>query len=146
MLLDSGAGNRPSRKSSRDRICSSPMPTKYSKLVTAQEISNNKIENCIHEYTVIYADGKKAGYYHFYKNEDAVFEIDDLYIFPGFQGKGIGSTVIRRCCSSVNEPIMLYVFIKNQRAISLYRKLGFEVVETVRDSRFIMKRDGRKSE
>ena len=40
MLLDSGAGNRPSRKSSRDRICSSPMPTKYSKLVTAQEISN----------------------------------------------------------------------------------------------------------
>ena len=39
---------------------------------------------------------------------------------------------------------MLYVFIKNQRAISLYRKLGFEVVETVRDSRFIMKRDGNR--
>lgn len=43
MLLDSGAGNRPSRKSSRDRICSSPMPTKYSKLVTAQEISNTQM-------------------------------------------------------------------------------------------------------
>lgn len=106
--------------------------------------TNNKIENCIHEYTVIYADGKKAGYYHFYKNEDAEFEIDDLYIFSEFQGKGIGSIVIRRCCSLVNEPIMLYVFIKNQRAISLYRKLGFEVVETVRDSRFIMKRDGNR--
>ena len=42
MLLDSGAGNRPSRESSCDRICSSPMPTKYSKLVTAQEISNTQ--------------------------------------------------------------------------------------------------------
>lgn len=52
MLLDSGAGNRPSRKSSRDRICSSPMPTKYSKLVTAQEISNSlvsKLSKCPQE-------------------------------------------------------------------------------------------------
>ena len=105
-----------------------------------------KIEHCISEYTVIYADGKKAGYYHFYKNEDAEFEIDDLYIFPEFQNRGIGSAVIRKCCSAVDEPVMLYVFIQNQRAISLYKRLGFEVVKTVNDSRFIMKRccDGRK--
>ena len=79
-------------------------------------------------------------------NQDKVVVRTAIWGFPGFQGKGIGSTVIRRCCSSGNEPIMLYGFIKNQRAISLYSKLGFEVVETVRDSRFIMKRDGRKSE
>ena len=100
-----------------------------------------KIESCINEYTVIFADGKKAGYYHFYKNEDSEFEIDDLYIFPEFQNKGIGTKVIRRCCASVDEPIVLYVFIKNQRAVSLYKRLGFEIVRTVGDSRYIMKYD-----
>ena len=97
-----------------------------------------KIENSIDEYTVICADGQKAGYYRFYKNEDGKYEIDDLYIFSEFQNKGIGSEIIRRCCLSVDEPVMLYVFIKNERAASLYKKLGFEVVKTVRDSRYIM--------
>lgn len=97
-----------------------------------------KIENSIDEYTVICADGQKAGYYRFYKNEDGKYEIDDLYIFSEFQNKGIGSEIIRRCCLSVDEPVMLYVFIKNERAAALYKKLGFEVVKTVRDSRYIM--------
>lgn len=100
-----------------------------------------KIENCIAEYTAIYVDGQKAGYYHFYKNEDSEFEIDDLYIFTEYQNKGIGTHIIRKCCSSVNEPVILYVFIKNQRAVSLYKRLGFEVVKTIQDSRYIMKND-----
>lgn len=105
---------------------------------------HKKIEKSADEYTVVYVDGHKAGYYHFYKNEDDDFEIDDLYIFPEFQNKGIGSTIIRKCCSEVSEPVMLYVFIKNQRAVSLYKRLGFEIVETVKDSRYIMKNNNRK--
>lgn len=99
-----------------------------------------KIESSIDEYTVVHADGRKAGYYHFHKNKDGEYEIDDLYIFPEFQNQGIGSEVIETCCSSVDEPVMLYVFIKNQRAVSLYKRLGFEVVKTVHDSRYIMKK------
>ncbi len=102
-----------------------------------------KIETRIKEYTVILADGKKAGYYHFYRNPDERFELDDLYIFPEFQSKGIGSAVIRKCCSEVNEPVMLYVFIKNTRAVSLYKRLSFEVAEQVDDSRYIMIHDKR---
>ena len=101
-----------------------------------------KTERCIDEYTVIYADGRKAGYYRFYKNGDGIYEIDDLYVFDEFQNQGIGSEIIRLCCDSVNEPVMLYVFIKNKRAVSLYERLGFEVVETVVNSRYIMKRRG----
>ena len=97
-----------------------------------------KIETSILEYTAIYADGQKAGYYHFFKNEDGQFELDDLYVFPEFQNKGIGSEVIRKCCASVNAPVMLYVFTKNQRAVSLYRRLGFVITETVHSSRYIM--------
>lgn len=97
-----------------------------------------KLERSIDEYTTIYADGKKAGYYHFYKNEDGEYELDDLYIFEEFQSRGIGSAVIKKCCSSVNSPVMFYVFIRNERAIALYKRLGFEVIKTVGDSRYIM--------
>lgn len=98
----------------------------------------HKLETCIQEYTAIFADGRKAGYYHFYKNEEEAYELDDLYIFPEFQNKGIGSAVIRKCCTEVNAPVMLYVFIKNQRAVSLYQRLGFEIVKTINGSRYIM--------
>lgn len=97
-----------------------------------------KIQSHIEEYTVILVNGKKVGFYRFYQNDDDKFEIDDLYIFPAFQNKGIGSKVIRKCCAEVDEPVMLYVFVKNNRAVSLYKKLGFEVVENIKDSRYIM--------
>jgi ribosomal protein S18 acetylase RimI-like enzyme len=104
---------------------------------------HKKIETSIAEYTVVYSDGNKAGYYHFYKNNDGEYEIDDLYIFPEFQNRGIGSEIIKRCCSAVDAPVMLYVFIKKQRAISLYQKLGFKIDKTVGDSRYIMRKENR---
>ncbi len=39
---------------------------------------------------------------------------------------------------------MLYVFIKNNRAVSLYKKLGFEVIDTIKDGRYIMKNENKK--
>lgn len=102
----------------------------------------NKIIGSIGEYTAVFADGVKAGYYHFFLNGDGEYELDDLYIFSEFQNLGIGTEIIRRCCASVANPVMLYVFIKNKRAVSLYKRLGFEVAETVGNSRYIMKRRG----
>lgn len=99
-----------------------------------------KIETCIDEYTAVYADDIKAGYYHFYKNDDEEYEIDDLYIFSEFQNQGIGSSIIEKCCGSVNETVMLYVFIKNEGAIALYKKFGFEIVQTIGSSRYIMQK------
>lgn len=102
---------------------------------------HKKLENSINEYTVVYAEGKKAGYYHFYKNEDGEYELDDLYVFPQFQNHGIGTAIIEKCCCSVNEAVTLYVFIRNEKAVSLYKRLGFVIVETIKDSRYIMKKD-----
>ena len=99
----------------------------------------HKIETSIGEYTVVCADGRKAGYYHFYKNEDGMFELDDLYVFPEFQNRGIGSAVIQKCYGSVQTPVMLYVFIRNARAVDLYKRMGFKVTETIKDSRYIMR-------
>lgn len=99
-----------------------------------------KIETHIDEYTVVYANGEQAGYYRFYRNEDGKYELDDLYLLPAFRGRGIGSAVIKACCASVCESVMLYTFIRNERAVSFYRRHGFRVIQTVRGSRYIMER------
>ena len=101
-----------------------------------------KIESSIGEYTVLCADGMKAGYYHFTRNEDGLLELDDLYLFPPFQNQGIGTAVIQKCCASTTEPIQLYVFARNTRAVALYERLGFQITSTVHQTRYIMKRYG----
>ena len=98
----------------------------------------NKIENSIYEYQHIYYQGNRAGYVHCFINEDGIYEIDDLYIFDEFQNQTIGTTVIKQICEKCDHDVMLYVFIKNKRAVSLYRRLGFEIVKTINNTRYIM--------
>ena len=99
-----------------------------------------KIEENIHTYTRIYADEVHAGFYRFVPGE-GMMELDDLYIFPEFQGRGIGSRVIEKCCGETKRPVMLYVFIRNTGAWKLYERLGFEIQENVQNSRYIMVRE-----
>lgn len=100
---------------------------------------HRKIVNHIDSYTRILSDGQHAGYYRLCPAGD-MMELDDLYIFPEFQRQGIGTQVIRKCCSETNLPIMLYVFSKNTRALALYERLGFNITEAVGSSRYIMVR------
>ena len=97
-----------------------------------------KIEENISEYRRILADGAHAGYFHFYPAEDG-WELDDLYIFPEFQNRGIGTAVIRDCCEK--GPVMLYVFRKNTGALALYRRLGFREVGTAGQNRLILRKE-----
>lgn len=99
-----------------------------------------KIEENIHSYTRILADGVHAGYYRFVPG-DGEMELDDLYIFPEFQGQGIGTRVIQKCCGETKMPVMLYVFIRNTGAWRLYKRLGFEIRENISNSRYIMVRE-----
>lgn len=104
----------------------------------------HKIENNIEEYSCIYCNEEKVGYYRLTQCEEHLFELDDLYIFSAFQNQGIGTEVIRKCCKEVDWPVFLYVFIRNERAVALYKRLGFQIQETVKDSRYIMRFDGMK--
>ena len=99
-----------------------------------------KIEKGIQSYTRIYTDGVHVGFYRFVQNGDRM-ELDDLYIFPEYQGRGIGSRVIEKCCGETKRLVMLYVFIRNTGAWKLYQRLGFEIRETIQNSRYIMVRE-----
>ena len=105
-----------------------------------------KIEASIGEYTAVYKDGAKVGYYHFYKNDNGKYELDDLYVFDEYRNNGIGTQIIKECISSVDEAVMLYVFAKNVRAISLYKSLGFKITKTVHETRYIMQYNKKTSQ
>ena len=97
-----------------------------------------KVTNYIQEYKTILYESKKAGYVRIVDHGENV-EIDDLYILDEFQNKGIGTYILLKIIKdNSGRPIYLYSFIKNERAVKLYQKLGFIIKETIRDSRYIM--------
>lgn len=99
---------------------------------------NRKITAKIHGYCCVTADGEKCAYYRLC--EDG--ELDDLYVLPAFQGKGIGSEILKKCIKDSEKPLYLYVFSRNIRATSLYERFGFSVRESVGKTRLIMARNG----
>ena len=100
-----------------------------------------KIRNGLDTYRRIYADGIHAGFCRLEPGEDGMTELDDLYVLPDFQNRGIGTRVIRDALSEAKEPVMLYVFIRNDGACRLYQRLGFEIRKTIGNSRYIMVRE-----
>ena len=99
-----------------------------------------KIEDNIGSYTRIYADGHHAGFYRFIPNGEEM-ELDDLYIFPEFQNRGIGTRILEKCCGETDRPVMLYVFSRNTGAWKLYQRMGFKIRETIKNTRYIMVRE-----
>ena len=92
------------------------------------------------DYRKIFCDGCHAGYVATHDEGDRL-EIDDLYLAPAFQGKGTGTAVLRQIVSQAmqeNKTPYLYVFIRNEGAVRLYRRLGFAVVQEIPNSRYIM--------
>lgn len=99
----------------------------------------NKIEKHISEYTCVFWNNQKVGFYRFH-SVDGKMELDDIYILTPYRNQGIGSEIIRKCITETDLPIFLYVFTKNTKAISLYKEFGFKITETIGESRYIMER------
>lgn len=97
----------------------------------------NKIETNIGQYTCVVKDGQKVAFYRLVP-EDTVTELDDFYVLPGFRGKGIGSAILEKCISETENPLCLYVFQGNVRAVSFYKRHGFQKAEQVSPTRMTM--------
>lgn len=100
-----------------------------------------QIEENISRYTCILADGEKAGWYCFAPSEDGRMELDNFYVLPAYRNQGIGTAVLNRCIAETDKPIFLYAFIRNTRAMTLYARMGFRVIEYKGTTRCIMQRD-----
>lgn len=100
-----------------------------------------KVENNIESYQCVYLGEIKAGYFFLHDKGDEL-ELDDLFIFDEFQGRGIGTYILKYATSIAkekNKAIFLYVFAKNYGAINLYTKNGYKISENISDSRYIMR-------
>ncbi|ARN21825.1 hypothetical protein A4W93_19055 [Piscinibacter gummiphilus] len=56
---------------------------------------------------------------------DGVSWIDQLYLLPGFVGKGLGALLLRHGLVSLARPVRLYSFQANAGARHFYERHGF---------------------
>ena len=62
--------------------------------------------------------------------------IDEIYIEKEFRNNGIGTDIIKKLIEN-NESIYLWVYKDNAKAVSLYKRLGFKVIDET-ESRYYM--------
>ena len=80
-------------------------------------------------FEIILADGEPCGYVAIQHREDDL-HVRELVILPACQGKGIGSRILQDVIAQARQrrvPVRLGTFHQN-RAVALYRRLGFEEV------------------
>ena len=68
--------------------------------------------------------------------------INEIYLEEEYRNKGIGSDIIKNIIN-VHDIVYLWVYKLNSKAISLYKKLGFIIIEET-DTRYYMKYEKRK--
>ena len=116
----------------------------YSKDLVEDE--RNKID----EYVIISANEMFEDYYNIIIDDKIIGSIllkdmpqgkliDEIYIEKEFRNNGIGTDIIRKMLEK-NRNIYLWVYKENKKAISLYNRLGFIIVDET-DSRYYMKYD-----
>lgn len=64
--------------------------------------------------------------------------IDEIFILEEYRNRGIGTDIINNILNK-NNKVYLWVYIDNVRAVKLYKRLGFKVIEET-DKRYFMKR------
>lgn len=87
-------------------------------------------------YYNIVVDGKKIGCLLLTDEKDGKL-LDEIYLLEDYRNKGIGTSVINRVLNN-SDIVYLWVYKKNVKAISLYKRLGFNIVSET-DYRYYMK-------
>lgn len=82
-------------------------------------------------YSIIQVEGQDAGVLVVERDGDAIY-LSLIEIAPPYQGKGIGSAILRDLQSEAQESkrtLTLHVLHTNRRAANLYKRHGFHVTD-----------------
>ena len=114
----------------------------YAENLSLEEIKqiNNYVKSNvpkqIDDYKVICINDKKVGCLLVANKDDGVL-LDEIYLEEKYRNKGIGTSIIKKILSSYNI-VYLWVYKLNTRALSLYKKLGFKIIDET-ETRYYMK-------
>ena len=100
---------------------------------------NKTIPKELANYQNIIIDDKMIGCLLVTNYEDGR-EIAELYLEEEYRNKGIGTKIINNIIKE-NNILYLWVYKKNKKAISLYKRLGFIIIDET-TSRYHMKYKG----
>ena len=114
----------------------------YAKDLPEDEV--NKINNYVktnvpkllNDYFNIILDNKVIGCLLLTNKDDGKL-LDEIYLEEEYRNKGIGTDIIKNVIKE-NDIIYLWVYKDNTKAISLYKKLSFNIIEET-ESRYYMK-------
>lgn len=115
----------------------------YAKDLSEDEINkinnyvNNEVPKQLNDYSNIIVDNKDVGCVLITNKDDGVL-LDEIYLEEEYRNKGIGTDIIKNVLKD-NNIVYLWVYKKNEKAVSLYKKLGFKVIEET-ESRYYMTR------
>ena len=87
-----------------------------------------------HQLFFICLDEKAVGLVHLGSRGAATDWLEDLFVLPEYQGRGIGSEAIRlteEIVKTYSESLYIEASARNIRAIELYRKLGYDCLNTI---------------
>lgn len=114
----------------------------YADNLTHKETENIKkyvreqVPKQINNYKMILIDSKKIGCLLVKKHTDGVL-LDEIYLEKDYRNQGIGTNIIKQVIDN-NKIVYLWVYKSNKNAISLYKKLGFAILDDT-ESRYYMK-------
>ena len=90
---------------------------------------------------IIQFNGTDVGFISTSNTSDAL-KVDQIYILPEYQGRGIGAACMRGIINNANleqKPVTLQVLRINTRATAFYQRLGFSIFDE-NSTHFQMKR------
>ncbi len=109
-----------------EKLC---FPNPWSRETFLGEIQNRAISFPL---VLVHREQKRiAGYVIFWQIGDEA-QINNVAVHPDFQGQGLGELAMRYVLGRLKENgvhfVSLEVRVSNQRALALYRKLGFSIL------------------
>ncbi len=106
-------------------------PKKSLNLDNDIEFKKYKKKFNINQIKIIQCEGKDIGRLRVVRSKEFIY-IGGLQILPKFQGRGIGKAVMGDLIiesKQIKVPIKLEVHHVNNKAISFYTKMGFQVID-----------------
>lgn len=94
------------------------------------------LEKYIHV-LLYYKDEKSVGCLAISKSIDGIVEIGRVYVLPEYRNKSIATELFKKAFIIIqnegNTAVILNTYNRFESAVCLYKKLGFEIVDTFED-------------